>query len=80
MTREVRLEAELASARDEIAALRAAEGPRGSTVGVTRRSDLLVLQELETEELRDRLAEADGCAAALSTCSYASAMCCGAAY
>ena len=77
-TREARLEADLTSARDEIAALRAAAGARSSMVGVgvARRSDLLVLQELETEELRDRLAEANGCAAALSTCSCVSAVCC----
>ena len=61
---EARLEAELAAARREIAALRAAADGRGSAVGAARRSDLLVLQELETAEMRDRLAEAAGCAPA----------------
>ncbi len=58
---EARLEVELAAARREIAALRAAAEGRGSAFGAARRSDLLVLQELETEEMRARLAEANGC-------------------
>lgn len=62
---EARLEAELAAARLEITALRAAAEGRGSAVGAARRSDLLVLQELETDELRARLAEANGCAGKL---------------
>ena len=59
-TNEARLAAELIAARQEIAALRVAAEVRGSGVGVARRSDLLVLQELETAEMRDRLMEADG--------------------
>ena len=59
--KEAQLQAELAAARQEIAALRAAAETRRSTIGVARRSDLLVLQELETAELRERLGEANGC-------------------
>ena len=69
-SREACLETELAAARLEIAALRAAADARESLVGVTRRSDLLVLQELETEELRENLAKSTGCAADLTMRSF----------